>query len=99
MGYDARTVDAGYEWVGSHGSGVRTHRAPRRINWWDDIWASFRPCAFLSNSPVDLAGYRLVRVNASAYRQYLFFGPAQPLYLYGALTDDCRATPQAVAAP
>ena len=98
MGYDATTVDAGYEWVGAHGSGLKTTIDPHRVNWWDDIWTSFHPCALLTNSAKDVPGYRLIRVNRSAYKQLLFFGPAQPLYLYGALTHGCPAPPQAVDA-
>ena len=54
------------------------------LTWWQDLFPSFRPCALLSNTPVDVPGYELIRENPSAYRQYLLFGPAQPLYLYGA---------------
>jgi len=37
-------------------------------------------------------------VDRSAYLQFLFFGPAEPLYLYGALVDGCPPPPAAVAA-
>jgi hypothetical protein len=99
MGYDAQTVDAGYEWVGSHGSGVHKAVNPTRVIWYEDTWTSFRPCAVLSNSPLKLAGYTLIRVNRSAYRQFLLFGPGQPLYLYGALMGGCPPPPPAVDAP
>jgi hypothetical protein len=99
MGYDARTVDAGYEWVGTHGSGTPNPTFdPTGFNWWESIWPSFQPCALLSNSAQEIAGYRLVRLNRSAYQQYLFFGPAQPLYLYGALMDACPTPAPAVDA-
>ncbi len=98
MGYDPQTVDAGYEWVGAYGSGTKDPFHPTGINWWEGIWTSFRPCAVLSNSPVELDGYRLIRVNPSAYKQYLLFGPDQGLYLYGASMDGCPTPPPAVDA-
>ena len=85
LGYDATTVDAGYEWVGIHAVGDENETfEPKGLNWWQNLFPSFRPCAILSNAPFDVPGYELVRENPSAYRQYLLFGPAQPLYLYGA---------------
>jgi 4-amino-4-deoxy-L-arabinose transferase-like glycosyltransferase len=100
MGYDAKTVDAGYEWIGTHRSGAENLEVdPRAMNRWIAMWPSFRPCAVLSNNPVNNASYELIRVNRSAYSQYLFFGPAEPLYLYGAPLTGCPTPPQAVNAP
>ena len=95
MGYDATTVDAGYEWIGLHGRGTENlDFDPASPGWWwEDIWPSFRRCAVLSNTPLDLAGYTLIRGNHSAYRQYLFLGPDEPLYLYGASLDGCPRPP------
>ena len=99
MGYGARTVDAGYEWVGYHASGVGKSSAPANdMTWSGDRWSLLHPCAVLSNSPLDGGALRLIRVNRAAYLQYLFFGPAEPLYLYGAATDGCPPPPAAVAA-
>lgn len=98
MGYDPQIVDAGYEWVGSHGTGTQRSFDPASMKWWYDIWTSFRPCAVLANSPEDFDGYRLIRVNRSAYKQYLLFGPDQALYLYGASLQGCPAPPPAVSA-
>ena len=97
MGYDARTVDAGYEWVGYHASGVGNPGPDTYGLTWYDEMSSSRPCAVLSNSPLDDGAFRLIRVDRSAYLQYLFFGPAEPLYLYGALVDGCPPLPAAVA--
>lgn len=97
MGYDARTVDAGYEWVGSHGNGLGTGTGSYGLMWYDDEFANGQPCAVLSNSPLVLSSFRLIRVDRSAYLQYLFFGPAEPLYLYGALADGCPPLPTAFA--
>jgi dolichyl-phosphate-mannose-protein mannosyltransferase len=90
LGYDATTVDAGYEWVGSHGIGEqRLNAGSLSLTWYASYWPSFVPCAVLSNSRLDVPRYELVRVNDSAYRQYLFIGPAQPLYLYGSHRPGC----------
>ena len=98
LGYDARTVDAGYEWVGYHGSGAgNSGSGTYGLTWYDDALLTDRPCAVLSNSPMEGGAYRLIRVNRSAYLQYLFFGPAEPLYLYGAAIDGCPPLPAAVA--
>lgn len=99
MGYDARTVDAGYEWVGYHATGAeKSGSGAYNLVWYYEFWPSFRPCAVLSNSPLDGGVFRLIRVDRSAYLQYLFFGPAEPLYLYGALVDGCPPPPATVAA-
>ena len=98
MGYDARTVDAGYEWVGYHARGTGNPRSGSDgLPWYDGMMSS-RPCAVLSNSPLQRTDFRLIRVDRSAYQQYLFFGPAEPLYLYGAIGDGCPPPPAAAAA-
>jgi hypothetical protein len=99
LGYDARTVDAGLEWVGYHASGVgNSGSGTYGLTWYDDNWSSYRPCAVLSNSPLDGGALTLIRVDRSAYLWFLFFGPAEPLYLYGSLADGCPPLPAAVAA-
>jgi hypothetical protein len=99
MGYNARTVDAGYEWVGYHASGAEVPGSGAYgLTAYDDVLSSSRPCAVLSNSPLDGGALRLIRVDRSAYLQHLFFGPAEPLFLYGALADGCPPLPAAVAA-
>ena len=99
MGYDARTVDAGYEWVGYHASGAgKSGSGTFGLSWYDDLLSSTSPCAVLSNRPLDNGAFRLIRVNRAAYLQYLFLGPGEPLYLYGAVMDGCPPPPAAVAA-
>lgn len=98
LGYDARRVDAGLEWVQSNSTryedpGSRTYG----VTAYDDWFMSSRPCAVVSNSPLKIGAYSLIRVDGSAYRQYLFFGPSEPLYLYGALADGCPPPPAASA--
>ena len=94
MGYAPETVDAGYEWVGVHGTGSQAAGAhDYGLTWYDDLWPSFYPCAVLSNSPLDKPGFLLIREDPSAYRQYLLVGPDQPLYLYGSTDAGCPAPP------
>ena len=98
LGYDAGTVDAGYEWVGYHASGATRSGAPAsNMTWSGDRWSLSHPCAVLSNSPLDNGGLRLIHINRAAYAQFLFFGTMEPLYLYGAATDGCPPLPAALA--
>ena len=54
LGYAPQTVDAGYEWVGVHGTGPQAAGAhDYGLTWYDDLWPSFRPCAVVSSSPLD----------------------------------------------
>ena len=102
MGYDARTVDAGYVWVVSHAAGAEAGGSGSTsygLAWYDDAVMPSPPCAVVSNSPLIIGDLRLIQVDPSAYRQYLFFGPAQPLYLYGSLAAECPAPPSARTAP
>ena len=66
--------------------------------WYDDMLMSSRPCAVLSNTPLEGGAFRLIRADRSGYLQYLFFGPAEPLYLYGVLGDGCPQPPAATEA-
>ena len=100
MGYEASTIDAGYEWVGLHASGVsNSGSVTHGLTWYDDAFLSRGPCAVLSNSPLDVGALQLIRVDQSAYLNYLFFGPAEPLYLYGSTADGCPPLPTAATAP
>jgi hypothetical protein len=95
-GYNARTVDAGYEWIGYHARGVVKSGAPAgNMDWSGSRWALVDSCAVLSNSPLDDAALTLIHVNPIAYRTYLFFGPPKPLYRYGAATVGCPLLPPA----
>lgn len=103
MGYEARTIDAGYEWVGYHAIGSGGDGGGDRGQaWFEHLMSLASICAIVSNSPpgsdeplldkglVPLdRNYVLIGADRSAYRQYLFFGKAQPLYLYGALQAGC----------
>ncbi|MBA2719590.1 MAG: glycosyltransferase family 39 protein [Chloroflexi bacterium] len=96
LGYAAQTIDVGPEWVEFHASGQQSAGIhDYGLTDYDDRWPSFRPCAVLSNSPLDIPGFQLIREDEAAYRNYLFFGAGEPLYLYGATGPGCPAPPQA----
>jgi hypothetical protein len=113
LGYDARTIDAGYEWVGYHATGPGGQGGGDRGQaWFEQLMWPAPLCAILSNSPSDSdeplldkglvpldGNYVLRHANRSAYRMYLFFGRAQPLYLYGAPQAECPQPPIDVSAP
>ncbi len=89
-GYDARTVDAGYEWVGYHAFGTaRSGEADFVLPWYYEAIPAQLPCLVLSNSRLDDSPLKLIRFADSAYLNYLFVGPAEPLYLYRSTRDDC----------
>ena len=99
LGYDPGTIDVGPEWVEFHGTGQQSPGIhDYGLTEYDDRWPSFRPCAVLSNSPLDIPGFQLIREDETAYRNYLFFGAAEPLYLYGSTDPGCPAPPQAALA-
>lgn len=93
-GYDARTVDAGYEWVGYHASGpAGSNEADFVLPWYYGAISADPPCVVLSNSRLDDSPLKLIRYAYSAYLNYLFFGPEEPLYLYGSTRDGCPTPP------
>ena len=47
---------------------------------------------------MDIPGFQLIRSDGAAYRNYLFFGSGEPLYLYGSTGPGCPALPQAALA-
>jgi hypothetical protein len=98
LGYDAQTVDSGYEWSGNHSIGPAEPGTPARDMTWNvDRWSLSNACAVLSNSPLSDNRLDLILLDQSAYLQYLFFGPPQPLYLYGAVRSGCPRPPDVVS--
>jgi len=103
LGYDARTIDAGYEWVGYYATGAGGQGGGDRGQaWFENLMSPAPLCVIVSNSPPDSdeplldkglvpidGNYVLLSTNLTAYRQYLFFGFAEPLYLYGASRIGC----------
>lgn len=93
-GYEARTVDAGYEWIGQHaGGGVAAGAPATNMRWTGHRWALVEPCAVLSNSLLDDDNLTLIEVDAAAYMSYLFVGPPEALYMYGATRQGCPTVP------
>jgi hypothetical protein len=90
-GIPAGTVDAGLEWVAFHATGVAKPYAKAPPGWsrYDAWWPSFRLCAMVSTSPLDLPDLELIEADRAAYRLFLFGGPTKPLYLYRATGADC----------
>jgi hypothetical protein len=91
-GHARNTVDAGMEWVGYNARGtadVGVVPTPREM-WYDAWWPSFRLCAIVSSSPLDIPGFRLEHADIQAYRLLLFGGPEEPLYLYGVAGPGCQ---------
>jgi hypothetical protein len=55
--------------------------------WYYAGWPSFRPCAMVSSSLVDLPDFTLE--VAELYRLLLITGAETPLYLYRVSSSDC----------
>ena len=95
LGFAAETVDAGFEWVGSHDAGLAAPTAGRRpgMTPYAVKFPSFRQCAVASGSPLDFPGFTLVLTRPGAYRRLLFAGPAETMYLYRVAGPGCPAGP------
>jgi 4-amino-4-deoxy-L-arabinose transferase-like glycosyltransferase len=83
-GVPATMVDAGFEWVGSHQSAVatpgrRVPGAPFYDTWYDQMFATFTECAFVSGNDVALPWLRRL---ATVTYQELGFAERQDLYVY-----------------
>jgi hypothetical protein len=94
-GFTAETVDAGFEWVGFHATGLAdlTARAEPSMTEYAVKFPSFHPCAVVSSSPLAFPGFTLILVREDAYRSLLVAGPAEPLYLYRVAGSDCPPPP------
>jgi hypothetical protein len=92
-GIPADTVDAGFEWVIFHATGLGDiHRTPTGpVMWYTAWWPSFHQCAIVSGSLLDIQGFRLESAHIDAYRLLLFAGPEAPLYLYRVPGPGCPA--------
>jgi hypothetical protein len=90
-GFPAREVDAGFEWVGSHATGLaRPGRAvagaPPYEQWYDQMFPGFRDCALVSGSRLLWPSLRLIRTVS--YDEVAFARP-EPLYLYAVDNSGC----------
>jgi Dolichyl-phosphate-mannose-protein mannosyltransferase len=96
-GYDARSIDAGYEWVGYHTNQQEIlEDEPFVLPWYYEAVPADAPCAIVSNSLLEGGVLTLIHINKDAYSRYLFFGPGEPFYLYAASLDGCPPVPPAV---
>jgi len=94
LGYAATAIDAGYEWVGYHaGEESVAGKEVSGRSWYYDRIPADQPCAVVSNSSLDDPVLSPQDLDSSTYRQYLFFGPEESLFLYGATTDGCPLLP------
>jgi hypothetical protein len=91
-GYTATAVDAGFDWVGGHATtlavrGRRVAGAPSFETWYDEMFAGFRDCAFVSGSPVAKAHVALL--GTVRYHEVGFAVP-EDLYIYGVRDRACE---------
>ena len=95
LGFAADTVDAGFEWVGFHATGLAELTASREpsLTEYAVKFPSFHQCAVASSTPLDFPGFTLVLTRVSAYRLFLFAGPEEPMYLYRVPGPGCPAAP------
>ena len=101
-GLPASTVDAGFEWVGTHArAGVVPHRTvagvPGYYSWYDQMVPGFRECAVVTASPSTNPG--LVLIGTTSYDELGFAGP-EKLFTYAVtstpgcpVVGDLRASP------
>jgi hypothetical protein len=82
LGVPVGSIDAGYEWVETHGSGAAVASTPIEGTgmWYDATWSSFAPCAVVSSSPLDRTDAKLEKIET--YPLLLVTGAETPLFLY-----------------
>jgi hypothetical protein len=89
-GVPAKAVDAGFEWVGAHASGVvnlSMHpAAPAYEPWYALMEPGFRECAVVSGSPLNYPNLHLVKT--SSYELLGFVG-SRTLYIYLSSAPGC----------
>jgi hypothetical protein len=95
LGYAANTIDAGFEWVGLHATGLVDPKARPvpNLTSYASKFPSFHQCARASSSPLDLPGFTLLSTRPNAYRLLLIAGPKETLYLYAFAGPACPAGP------
>ena len=90
-GFAAETVDAGFEWVGFHATGLAELRALSEPSMTEYAvkFPSFRQCAVASSSPLDFPWFTWALTRDNAYRLLLIAGPEEPMYLYRVSGPGC----------
>ena len=91
-GYPAGSVDAGFEWVGSHATtgavgGRRPAGAPPYVTWYDQLFLRFHDCAFVSGSP--FGGPSVRPLGVVSYQEVGFAGNER-LYVLAVNSPSCR---------
>jgi hypothetical protein len=94
-GFAASTIDAGFEWVGSHTTataepGRKVAGAPPYETWYDQMFPGFKDCAFVSGSPLDEPS--LVLLRSLMYNELAFAVP-EHLYVYAVRGVGCADSP------
>ena len=93
VGYRATTVDAGFDWVGSHTTALAkpgriAAGAPAYEEWYDQMFPGFRECALVSASRLLWPSLRLI--HTVSYDEVGFAVPER-LYLYAVDNSRCHA--------
>jgi hypothetical protein len=93
-GFAPSTVDAGFEWVGTHTSenanrALQALPGPAYEAWYDKLFAGFRDCAFVTGSPSPQPDLTLLRVTT--YDE-LGFAVPEHLWIYAAQAPGCSAS-------
>lgn len=93
-GNDPRTIDAGFEWLGTYpaGSATPTNPVVGATNWWQGWWRDFRMCAAVASIDT-VHGLRLVKTLPVGYQLFLFTGPQIPFYLFERDDPSCARVP------
>jgi hypothetical protein len=91
QGFAATTVDAGFEWVGSHNParavrGRQVPGSPAYESWYDQMFPGFRDCAFVSGSRWAAPGLR--PIGTVGYDELGLALPAR-LYVYTVAQPHC----------
>lgn len=92
-GFAPSVVDAGFEWVGTHTTedadrALQVGGGPAYEPWYDELFAGFRDCAFVSGSPWQGPGLELLRTTT--YDE-LGFAVPEHLWIYAVRDPGCPA--------
>ncbi len=90
-GVAAATIDAGFDWVGSHTAEPAVRGRPMvgalpYEMWYDEMFPRFKECAFVSGSPV--AHAHVAHIGTERYNEVLFAW-TERLYIYAVRTAGC----------
>jgi len=99
-GVPANTVDAGFEWVGVHATGVFDAslypKVPPYETWYAAMQPGFRECAVVSGSPLNDPYLHFART--STY-EALGFAGRRTLYIYISHAPSCLSAAKSMGPP